>query len=178
MRIWLKIMVTVLGLSTASVIALSAAHAPFPSDAALQTRFIAHRADFEKLAAMANEDGHLTRIAPDFTWLDDDVAWPSKDVGISEERWNVYRRIFQSGGASDGILHSTNPTWIKFPIISQGLVPSGAAKGLAYSEATLSPVLKSLDARPPEEFRNGPDRSHLIVYKPIENHWYVYYEEW
>ena len=127
---------------------------------------------------MANEDGHLARIAPDFTWLDDDFAWPRKNVGISEQRWNEYRQIFRRAGTPDGIIMGTNPTRIIFPILSGGLVPAGFTKGLVYSQTSLSPVLKSLDEKPSNGFFDGPDRSHVLVYKQIENHWYIYYEQW
>jgi hypothetical protein len=178
MHIRLKIVTVGLGLTVVAVLAVAAARGPFPSDDALRARFVTHRADFEKLVAMANEDNRLTRISPDFTWLDDDVAWPRKDVGISEERWNDYRKIFRRVGASEGIAKGTNPTQIIFPIMSRGLVPAGATKGLVYSQASLNPVLQSLDKRPPDKLFDGPDRSHVLMYKPIDNHWYIYYEEW
>jgi hypothetical protein len=178
MNVRLKIMVARLGLSVVVVLALLAARGTFPSDEALRAGFLTHRVDFERLVAMANEDNRLTRIAPDFTWLDDNVAWPRKDVGISEGRWNDYRKIFRRVGASEGILKGTNPTRIIFPIMSQGLVPAGAAKGLVYSQASLSPALQSLDETPPDKLFDGPDRSHVLVYKPIGDHWYIYYEQW
>lgn len=127
---------------------------------------------------MADKDSRLTRIAPDFTWLDDDVAWPRKDVGISAQRWNEYRQLFRRVGATKGIAKGIDPSRIIFPIESRGLVPAGAEKGLVYSQAPLSPVLKSLDGKLPDKFWDGPDRSHVLVYKPIENHWYIYYEQW
>jgi hypothetical protein len=178
MNIRLKIMAVGLALSVVAVLALAAANRTFPPDEALRARFIDHRADFEKLVAMANEDSQLDRIAPDFTWLEDDVSWPRKDVGISEQRWNDYRQLFQKVGASDGILEGVNHAQIIFPIKSVGLVPSGSEKGLVYSQTPLSPVLKSLDKSPPDKFYDGPDRSHVLVYRPIEDHWYIYYEEW
>jgi hypothetical protein len=178
MHIWQKVMVVMLGLTALGAIAQSAALKPLPSDKALRARFFAHRADFEKLAAMANEDSRLTRIAPDFTWLDDEVAWPRKNVGISEQRWTEYKQIFRRVGASDGIAKGTEPTRIIFPIMSIGLVPTGFAKGIVYSEAPLSPVLESLNDRPLHQKGTGPDSSHVLVYKPIENHWYIYYEQW
>lgn len=177
MNIGLKIAAAGIGLSV-MVVALAAPRRPFPSDEALRSRFLAHRADFERLVAMANEDNHLTRISPDFTWLDDDVSWPRKDVGISEERWNHYRKIFRRVGTSEGITKGANPTRIIFPIMSRGLVPAGAAKGLVYSQASLNPVLQSLDETPPHKFWDGPDRSHVLAYRRIENHWYIYYEQW
>ncbi len=178
MKIRAKIILATLGLSVLSVIVLSAARKHLSSDEALRARFITHRADFERLVAMTNDDSHLTRIAPSFTWLDDDVAWPRKNVGISEQRWDDYRQMFQKVAASKGIDRYTNPTLVMFPIVSVGLVPSGVEKGLAYSPASLSPVLESLDKRPPDKFYSGPDRDHVLVYRPIGNHWYIYYREW
>lgn len=178
MHIRTKIIVAMLGLSVVGVFAQAGTSKSPTSDEALRARFLAHRVDFEKLVVMANEDSHLTRIASDFTWLDDDVAWPRKNVGFTEQRWNDYRQMFQKVGDSEGIVKGNNPARIMFPIFTVGLVPSGAAKGLVYSQEPLSPVLKSLDKRPPEKFWDGPDRSHVLVYKPIEDHWYIYYEEW
>lgn len=177
MNNWLKIVAAGLGLSVVVVLALAAASRPFPSDKALRARFFAHRTDFERLVTMANEDNRLTRIASDFTWLDNDVAWPRKDVGISEERWNDYRRLFQIVSATKGIAKGANPNRIIFPIMSQGLVPAGYEKGLVYSQTPLSPVLRSLDKKPPDELWDGPDHTHVLVYKPVEDHWYIYYEQ-
>jgi hypothetical protein len=178
MRTRRKITLAMLALGAVCVVASAAPWDPLPSDEALRAHFLANDTGFERLVVMAQEDNHLTRIAPDFTWLDDDVAWPRKNVGISEQRWNDYRKLFRAVGASDGILRYSNPTLILFPITSIGSVPSGVEKGLAYSQVSLSPVLKSLDERPPKEFWNGPDCSHLLVYKPFEDHWYIYCREW
>ena|SRR5437660_2820536 len=156
-------------------LALAVTRSPWRSDGALKSHFIRHRADFERLVAMANEDVHLTRIARDFTWLDNSVAWPRNNVGISDERWNGYRKLFRQVEDADGILKNIDPPRIIFPIVSAGLVPSGYTKGIVYSPEPLSPVLKSLDEKPPEQFWKG---SHVLVYKPIEDHWYIYFEQW
>jgi len=158
-----------------SLFALYAVRHDYRSDATLKAQFLEHRADFEKLVAMAQEDVHLTRIAPDFTWLDDSVAWPRKNVGISEQRWNEYRMLFRKVNAVDGLEKDPDALTVLFPIISEGLVPAGSTKGLVYSAAPLNPVLKSLNERPPEELY---ERSHVLAYTPIEDHWYIYYEEW
>src|ERR1700734_1608755 len=104
MHIRMKIICATLGLSALSVIVLSAPRKQLPSDETLRTRFLAHRVDFERLVAMTNEDSHLTRIPPGFTWLDDDASWPRNILGISEQRWNDYRQIFQVVGAPEGVI--------------------------------------------------------------------------
>jgi hypothetical protein len=76
----------------------------------------------------------------------------------------------------DGIAKAIDPVKIFFPIAVEGLVPASQEKGIVYSPATLSPVLKTLDKRPPAELY---DKSgHVIAFRPIEGHWYIYYEEW
>lgn len=174
----LKILIAILGLTALSAIVLAANHAPSPSDAAIRVRLFAHRADFQRLVAMASEHSHLTRIAPTFTWRDNDVAWPKKNVGISAQRWNEYRQLFQRVGASDGILKGTNPSRIISPITSAGLVPTGYEKGLVYSNELLTPVLKSLDESPPDKDWHSSDHSHVLVYKQVAPHWYIFYEQW
>jgi hypothetical protein len=178
MHIRTKIIVALLGLSAMSVFGQAGTSKSSTSDEALRARFLAHRVEFEKLVAMANQDSHLTRIASDFTWLDDDVAWPRKNVGISEKRWNDYKQLFREVGDSQGIAKGNNPARIMFPIFTVGSVPSGAEKGLVYSQAPLSPVLKSLDESPPDKFWDGPGHAHVLVYEPIEEHWYIYYQQW
>ncbi len=160
---------------TAVALGLATARSNLRSDAALQSLFLNHRADFESLVAMSDEDVHLTRIAPNFTWLDDSVAWPRKNVGISEQRWDEYRLLFQRTHASTGVIKRSDPTRIMFPIVSGGLVPTGFSKGLVFSRTPLSPVLKSLDEKPPDQLWQG---SRVLVYKPIDKDWYLYYEQW
>jgi hypothetical protein len=161
-------------LSLLCALGLAVTRSTWRSDAALKSHFLKHRADFERLVAMANEDVHLTRIAPDFTWLDDSAAWPRENVGISAERWNEYRKLFRQVGVGDGLGKNIDPPRIFFPIVSGGLVPTSWTKGLVYSPVRLSPVVKSLDHRVPDRFWHG---SQVLVYKPIEDHWYIYYQE-
>lgn len=145
------------------------------SDAGLRSLFFKHRHSFEKLAAMAQEDNHLVRIAPDFTWLDNDYAWPRKNIGISEQRWNEYRVLFRRTHVSDGILKDINPPRIYFPVETYGLVPTGFEKGFAYSQASLHPLLRTLDKKPPDKLWHG---SHLLVYESLDGHWYLFYQQW
>jgi len=164
-----------LGLLLLGLFGLDAAATSYRSDAALQKQFSAHEADFEKLVQMAEEDIHLVRIARDFTWLDTDVSWPRKDVGLSEDRWNEYRRLFRSAGIPDGISKDVNPPKILFPIVARGFVPASQEKGIAFSSVALGPVLKSLDKKPPDELYDK--RGYVVVFKPIKDHWYIYYQE-
>src|SRR5690348_4598406 len=173
-----KTLIVAMGFGALGVCGLTVNHHLKWPDAVLTKEFVTHRADFERIVAMANADPRLTRIAPDFTWLENSVAWPRDDVGISEQRWDEYRRLFRSAGAPDGIIRDPVTGRVIIPLISEGLVPTGWEKGVVYSPTPPSPVLHSLDERPPDKLWDGPDRSHVLVYKPIKDHWYLYYEEW
>ena len=52
---------------------------------------------------MSNQDFRIVRIAPSFTWLDDDWSWPrpASKWGLSETRWDEYRRLFREAGLID-----------------------------------------------------------------------------
>jgi hypothetical protein len=173
-----KALIFAVGLGALGVFGLTVNHHLKWSDATLTRQFLAHRADFERIVRMANADTHLTRIAPDFTYLDNNASWPREDVGISDQRWDEYKRLFRVVGAPVGIIHDPATQRVIIPLVDEGLVPTGDEKGVVYSPTALSPVLKSLDETPPAKFWNGPDRSDVLVYKPIQGHWYLYYEAW
>ncbi len=46
----------------------------------MKKNFEANRADFELLVGMAEADANVMRIAPDFTWLNNDANWPPCDI--------------------------------------------------------------------------------------------------
>src|SRR5579872_1012027 len=117
-----------------------------PSDATLERQFPGREADLRQLVLMAQQDKHLDRIAPDFTWLDTDASWPRANVGLSHERWNRYRELFRHVGLPVGIEEDTGA--IFFPIYNAGIVPAGFSKGYVYSEKPPSPIVESLDRMP------------------------------
>lgn len=167
---------TVLVLLVCWLIAAHAGSSSYPTDARVKQQFFAHQADFEKIVGMAEEDAHLVRIAKDFTWLDTDASWPRKDAGISQKRWDEYRRLFRRAGVPDGLSKDIGPPRIFLPIASRGLVTSGDAKGIAYSRAPLTPVLRYLDGVNPNELYDK--RGRVIAFATIQDHWYIYYEAW
>ena len=162
------------GLTAFSLFRLLPRDWSYRSDSALKRQFAKHKREFEELVKMAQQDVHLVRIAEDFTRLDTDWSWPRKNVGISEERWNEYRRLFHRAELSDGI--ETEENTIFFLVSASGSVVSGWGKGLAYSPVGLTPVLNSLDEKPPG--RLFDKKGHVLVFRPLQPHWYIYYEEW
>ena len=75
-----------IGLSVLAVVAFSRCqknsdpYATFATDDEMTKNFEANRADFELLVGMAEADANVMRIAPDFTWLNNDANWPPCDI--------------------------------------------------------------------------------------------------
>ena len=95
--------------------------------------FSVHRAEYERLLVMVNEDPRLVRIAPTFTWLENDINWPRADVGLSEVRWEEYRRRFAEAGIEDGVARRGRDVY--FLVSSSGLGVSGVTLGVAWLES-------------------------------------------
>jgi hypothetical protein len=117
-----------------------------PRDAKLKQIFYGNRDDFNRLVQMSAQDPQLTRIDFDFT-----DSGPRKNVGLSEDRWQQYRVLFQKLGLTDGLGRSTEtPPTIFFYVQCEGSAIDGDCKGLAYSEKPFVPVKNSLDRMPPD----------------------------
>jgi hypothetical protein len=146
---------------------------PHPSDQYLGKTFIAYEADFEKLVRMSNEDSHVIRIAPDFTWLDNNAAWPrpESELGFSKQRWDEYRSLFSKLELKSGVLNY-QPDLILFIASSKGLVTGGSSKGYAYSVKDPPLIVESLDNY---SFKDS-DKDINLAYRKLKGHWYLYYE--
>jgi hypothetical protein len=146
---------------------------PHPSDQALIQNFQSHEADFDLLVRMAQEDSKVVRIAPDFTWLDNNARWPrpESEIGFSTQRWNDYRRLFKKLDLSAGILNY-NHDFILLLASTQGLVTGGSGKGYAYCVKEPSPIIESLDNF---NFKDSK-REMNYIYRKLKGTWYLFYE--
>ena len=148
----------------------------FPTDAELGQRLAEHRNDFEQLVAMAKADKQLTRIASDFTWTTNNLAWPrpESELGFSVERWNEYRRLFQTLGLEGGVLRPwDHPDAVYLIVQGKGLVTAGSTKGYAYSDTPLEPRFDSLDNREVHKARDETE----TCFKSLDGTWYLYLEQ-
>src|SRR5436853_319033 len=57
-----------------------------PTDSVLETRFQQHEVELALLVDMSHVDLKVVRIAPEFTWLDHNAAWPrsESELGFSK----------------------------------------------------------------------------------------------
>jgi hypothetical protein len=142
-----------------------------PSDAALERVFRQHRRTFDHLAVMAEEDRRVVRIARDFTWLEDNSAWPRQesDLGFSTARWDEYREMFRELSLDAGTARTLDRPDVLFLIASaKGLVTGGSDKGYAYSPLPLEPLGESLDSI------HAAPSSGVPAFKRLEGPWYLY----
>ena len=132
------------------------------SDIIMQENFVQIQPQLNRLVAMSNEDENVTRIAPSFTWLVDNVAWPRPEsqLGFSQERWNEYKTLFNAIGSNTGI-HRYPDGSVYIIMTVQGMVNRGSSKGYVYTTQTPSPLLDSTDSH------SG--------YKRIADNWYIFF---
>ena len=97
-----------------------------PSDVWLETRFKVQRHDLERIVAMSDQDPQMSRIAANFLWTQDKVAWPrpESEWGISEARWDDYRKLFKQAHFADGVIRGGND--VKVIEWSWGIVAGGS----------------------------------------------------
>jgi hypothetical protein len=151
-----------------------------PSDAVLERRFNKERPDFDRLLTMMDEDRNMSRIAPDFTWRQDNVAWPrpESEWGISNERWNDYKRLFSKTGLDDGITKPEKSSDTLLEVWSWGLVVGGIRVSYLHcgpprdgSVHTEPPCLQNKDSGRVEESSGDSYR-----FKKIAPDWYIFEE--
>lgn len=143
------------------------------SDEILLKTFRENRADFELLARMAKQNSNMVRIADNFTWTKDSAAFPrpESELGITNERWEEYKRLFRKLGLTNGILNY-QPDKIYFTASSQGLLTGGSSKGYAFLREEPALLSDSLDNY---DFNNSKKETNF-VFRRLEGNWYLYYE--
>jgi hypothetical protein len=150
-----------------------------PSDAALNREFKQHRSELETLVSMANTDLLVSRVADDFTWRKDSVAWPrpESEWGITKERWNQYRRLFRNVGLTAG-LNKDDHGNIYFISHTEGSVVSGASKGFVYCEKTVLSEGGYLPCAEQHEYgKRNEAKGEGSEYRRLAEHWFIY-SEW
>jgi hypothetical protein len=137
-----------------------------PSDRNLQSVFYEHQQEFAALLDMAKHDRVQT------IWIDSHETYPSQAT-LPAARWREYERVCRPlsvwrVSSFEGQLELT--------VSSEGILGHGSAKGFAYSEKPLTPVLPLLDRGIPANFIHEPEGVGL-AYRPLTSHWYIFYME-
>ena len=177
MRALKILLLTAIALTTITVLLSSVITPHPPTDQQLETYFVDHRADFDRLKEMAEEDRHMARVAQDFTWRQDTFAWPrpETDWGITKERWDNYRAYFHKAKVLEGINQQEKSCDIEFIAWSWGLVTGGASISYVYCGEpkdgythTLFPCIHQMKSA-----EKADNREHLR-YKQLDGNWYLF----
>lgn len=146
---------------------------PHPSDSFLLQNFQENEKDFNLLVGMAKKDSNMIRIAYDFTWTEDSAAYPrpKSEMGISDERWSSYKKLFAKLGLKAGILNY-QPDRVELISSTEGLLTGGSSKGYIYLEEEPEILENSLDNYDITKFKKEIN----YVYRKIKGNWYLYYE--
>ena len=178
---------TVVGLLIAVVfssVALVTYSGPsLPADAHLKEMLRQHEESFRQLVELSNTDSDVARISPDFILLEENPEWPrpQEEWGISPERWDKYRELFETTGVkhgfgrtNDGII-SRKPAGIIilfFVCYTRSLQGFTYTKGLAYlseppPEEDLLDLVESLD---------NPSALEIFSLRKLDDNWYLFLE--
>jgi hypothetical protein len=121
---------------------------------------------------MSHEDPKVTRVAPDFTWLDDNASWPRPEsqLGFTQERWDKYRQLFRTVGSDTGFSRTQfnhRGEILKIALETSGLVTGGTEKGFACSVIEPAKIVASNE----DEGNKG---SSGWRFKHLDGCWYIY----
>ena len=145
---------------------------PHISDESLIKNFQENEGDFNLLIQMAKQDSNMIRIANDFTWTKDNVSFPrlESELGITNEHWEEYKKIFIKTKLKNGILNY-QPDKVFLAASSQGMLTGGSSKGYAYLKEKPEILVNSLDDYKFEK----SEENEITAYRKIADNWYLYY---
>lgn len=145
---------------------------PLPSDAVLRSRFHDHRAELDRLAAIAQADTHLVGAGHD-PWLMRFTVYvhdtPAFDRMLSDHevratgRAELLRLLDRAGLPSVGRSRDGGTVW--FAVRSRW----GVRKGIVFSERPLSPTRPSLDGLE-RDLASGVPPAYVV----LAPRWYVF----
>ena len=150
-----------------------------PSDRTLEKRFYRQRPDLERLTAMLAEDPQMTRIAPDFLWTQDSVAWPRPESqwGISRARWDEYKSLFKRAGVDKGAVRREKSKEALLIVYTWGIVPGGVSVGYlhcgqpGYGYEPTEPAC--IERKDSGTGMYGHSTSYGYRYKKITDEWFI-----
>ena len=177
---WLKILGLVLLIIAGAVSLVVWWIAPHvPSDQKLAEEFSKKRPDLELLVSMLADDSRMTRIAPNFLGTADSAAWPrpQSQWGISQVRWDEYKRLFRRAGIDDGATGSGKSNETLFLVYTWGIVPSGISVGYLHCGQPTSGYQHTepacIERKDSGKGMYGQSTSFGYRYKEIAEDWFI-----
>jgi hypothetical protein len=140
---------------------------PHKSDDELIANFESHKADFNRMLQMINEDKGLDRV--DYNWT---APENPQSVGISQNRIDEYRSLFRRAGVPRGFSAFKTKDYVEFIASSQGLAVGGSSKGYLYAKDPPPRLTENIEKYRAQENKYSPA---FPVYRHIEGNWYLFY---
>ena len=167
----------------------SAAHEmkAHPTDEEMIASFREHRAEFEQLRTMMEQDEGLARVDPYWTEPEDPAS-----IGVPPERIAEYRSLSKKLALERGVAgFGDKAQRIQFLASARGLSVSGSSKSFVWlgtpPQPTETPVIvENLDnhVRQKQQERSAYFDKHkrrmsgsIHAFREIEPHWYLEYAE-
>jgi len=137
-------------------------------DASMLANFARNRATFERLRTMVVADHGLERV--DDTWCR--PADPAS-IGLTGARIEEYRRLCRDVGCPRGVqCYNPERRTIEFIASTRGLHVSGSSKGYVWLATPPAPG----DLVPDLDPIVAVQRKHVLLYRRVADHWYLYYD--
>ena len=148
-----------------------------PSLSTLERRFPRQRHDLETIVSMSNHDAQLLRIDPNwFMTRDHQYLSYSPDTGITEARWNEYRRLFSENGIAQGIQRDLDSGDAFIIVDSVGILNRGHSNGYLYCGAGASHrylPCYSNQSHGEHPYKPGDE---AYSFRKLADRWYAYSE--
>lgn len=138
-----------------------------PSDRALEERFRAHEADFNRLVLMFQEDTHLGSVRPDAAYLPSlGLHRPSPKADIPPQRQMEYRDLLKRHGL---ISIYRGDRGIYLEVFER---EETRWKGYMYAESPPNNLFSTLDDD--KEINEAPPTMVTTGHKRLTDKWYLY----
>jgi hypothetical protein len=137
-----------------------------PDDATMREHFSRNKSALSRIVQMAHEDSHLYRVAKDFTWPTGQRSPQEGEPGLTPQRWEAYRKLFDEAEVPQGFIRVNEAPGRLLLIVTT--VPGGT-KGYAYCPTPPDELVASLDTLPKGK---GQWRGFVRIEEP----WYLFRE--
>ena len=146
-----------------------------PSVETLARRFPHEQKDLETIVAWSDQDKEMAVIDP--AWLELQGAYApssSEPVGISQARWQGYRRIFRKNGIDQGVRRYSSGGDVFIIVRSVGILDNGYSDGYLYCvpgvEHHYAPC--SSTEQTGRHDRSGGEGAYEFI--KLTDHWYAF----
>ena len=173
---WLSLVAGSLLAVLASALVLLMVSCTPPSLPSLARRFPSERPDLETIIHMSDQDSGLSVIDPSWLQLRNGTQFLSFDpkAGITEARWDEYRRIFRRNDITQGI-RRFQPNGDAFILVkSEGLLDRGYSNGFVYCGAGPEhsyPPCSSKEEHAEHPYTQGDEAYSFIK---LADRWYAF----